>query len=171
MSNLQGLLAALGVKDEKEFARMFGGHIVDIGGKSYMSIPPPAPASAPVSYGKVVCSTKTGIVGIISTKFNQSYFVGVPEGHPWFHKKASYFNSLDDTISKYGTVTETDADSIEKNGKIMRSISIEITMESFSDKRKRYWIQWECNVPSEPGLFELLKKEVNRICENANKHK
>ena len=167
MSDLKGLLAALGVKDEKEFARMFGGDIVNIGGKPYMSIPPPQ-APAP-SYGEIVCYSKSGIVGIISTKFKQGYFIGVPEGHPWFNKKADYFNRLDDITSKYGKVTQTDMDSKEKDGRTMRSISIEITMESFTDKRERYWISWDCNPSSEPDLFNLLKKEVKRLCQIAVK--
>lgn len=165
--------------NEDDLVKMLGGKIVVIGGKKFLNFSAPthdpvpgsapAPPTMPNLFGDIVCSTKSGIVGIISKNLKQQYFIGVPEGHIWFNQKASYFNSLDVPISLYGKVSGTDLDSIEKDGKLMRSVAIQMSMDSLSDKRKRYWITWDCNQPPGPGLFNLLKTEVRKICENANK--
>lgn len=164
--------------NEDDLVKMLGGEIVIIEGRKFLSFSASAPGStstpAPTSpvpnlFGDIVCSTKSGIVGIISKNLKQQYFIGVPEGHIWFNQKASYFNSLDVPISLYGKVSGTDLDSIEQDGKLMRSVAIQMTMDSLSDKRKRYWITLDCNQLPGPGLFNLLKTEVRKICEYANK--
>jgi hypothetical protein len=165
MSGLPKLSATKTISEE-DIAKLFGGEIVTFEGKRCLSFPPP---SELLSFGEIVCVTKSGIVGIISKNLKSQYFVGVPEGHFWFNQKASAFNSLDVPISVYGKVTQTDLDSIEKDGHLMRSIAIEMTMESFSDKRKRYWITWDSDIPPGPGSVNLLRKEVKKICQNTNK--
>ena len=168
---------------EEDLAEMIGGKIVTFEGKRFLSfgaaptapttapttVPTTAPTHSSLSYGEIVCVTKSGIVGIISTKLKSQYFIGVPKGHLWFNQKASAFNSLEVPISVYGKVTHTDLDSLENEGKIMRSIAIAMTMDSLSDKRDRYWITWDSNLPSGLGSTNLLKKEVKKICQIASK--
>lgn len=159
-----------GKKLEEAFIETSGGKIVTIKGVRFLAFKPyPTPPPASKIFGEIVFSNESGIVGIVSKNLKQRYSIGVPLDHPWSQKKARFFSSLKDPISKSGNLSHTDLDSLEKKGKIFRDFSIQSVIETIPDKRERYWIEWDYDYSESGSAFSNSKAEIIRICEVAEK--